>query len=209
MPTQEAVGPWRNVIKRAIDLVIAIAALPLALPVLLAGAIAVVLESKGGAFFLQERVGRRGRPFRLVKLRTMVLNAEGLGAGLYGEKDDPRYTQVGKWLRRWSLDELPQIFNVLVGDMSIVGPRPQLRLIVDRYGDDYRVIHEVRPGLTGISQVSGRNGLKRKERIGLDKEYARRWSLAGDLKIIMRTFAVVAGGEGQRNDQSEAEVEEQ
>ncbi len=182
-------------------------ALPVVGPAVLVLATAVALESVGGGFFLQRRVGLHGRDFRMLKLRTMVKDAERLGAGLYGEKNDPRLTRIGKFLRRWSLDELPQIFNVLKGDMSLVGPRPQLRLIVDRHSDAYNVILRVKPGITGLAQIRGRNELRRSDRLRLDMEYAQTWSLLGDLRIIAKTLAVVIRGEGQRNDQSEADVE--
>jgi undecaprenyl phosphate N,N'-diacetylbacillosamine 1-phosphate transferase len=117
--------------KRVLDLVVAVAALPVALPVIALLGLAVRLETKGGIFFRQTRVGQHGRHFRIFKLRTMVENAEQIGAGIYAEADDPRFTRVGTFARRFSLDELPQLFNVLRGEMSIVGPRPMLPVTVE------------------------------------------------------------------------------
>ena len=193
-------------IKRAFDVALALASAPIAVPVVGTLSLWVMLESPGNPFFLQKRVGKDGREFKLFKIRTMVPNAENIGAGLYNEKDDPRYTEAGKWARRFSLDEMPQLLNVLLGDMSLVGPRPQLRLITDQH-PEFESILEVRPGLTGLSQVSGRNSLTRAQRIDLDIKYASGWSLFGDLQIILRTFGVVLTGEGQLNDQSQEDVE--
>lgn len=197
----------RGLSKRAMDIALASAALPLAAPVVLAVALATVVESPGNPFFLQPRVGRDGQRFTLYKLRTMIPNAQNIGAGLYNEKNDPRYTQTGKLARRLSLDEVPQLLNVLKGDMSIVGPRPQLDIIVDAHAEDYREILQVKPGLTGLAQVSGRNALPRSKRIELDRAYARTWSIRGDIAILAKTIGVVLRGEGQLNDQSAADVE--
>lgn len=188
------------------DVVIASAALPVAVPIATALSIAVVLESPGNPIFTQRRVGRDGRSFTLYKLRTMVPNAENIGAGLYNEKNDPRYVRAGTFARRFSLDELPQLINVLLGDMSIVGPRPQLKLITDRH-PEYEVILQTKPGLTGLAQVSGRNALSRSQRIELDMHYAQSWTLRGDLEILFKTIRVVLTGDGQLNDQSAADVE--
>lgn len=193
--------------KRFLDLLLVLLSLPLVLPVIVIAAVCIRLETPGSPFFLQDRVARGGGRFRMIKLRTMVKDAEHIGAGLYFEKDDPRFTQVGLFLRRFSLDELPQLFNVLSGDMSIVGPRPTLRMIVERYPADYAEINLVKPGLTGLSQVSGRNELTRSRRMALDKHYAHYWSVPLDLWIIARTFAVVLTAEGQRMDMSESDLE--
>ncbi len=197
----------RELAKRGLDLALAVMALPLALPLILAAGAAIALETPGGMFFRQERIGRFGRPFRVWKLRTMVQDAEREGAGLYAERNDPRFTRVGLWARRWSLDELPQLFNVLAGDMSIVGPRPLPLQIVQEHADAYAVILRVRPGLTGLSQVSGRNDLVRSRRLELDQQYAREWKLGLDARIILRTIGVVLSAAGQRNDQGRADVE--
>ncbi|MEZ4430444.1 MAG: sugar transferase [Nannocystaceae bacterium] len=193
--------------KRLVDVGLTLAALPGAAAILTIAGLAVAWESPGGVVFRQQRIGRGGRPFTVYKLRTMVANAERLGAGIYNEADDPRFTAVGKLLRRTSLDELPQLVNVLRGEMSLVGPRPQLPVIVEQYADDYAVILAVKPGLTGLAQVNGRNELPRSRRLALDRAYAEDWSLRQDLKIILKTVGVVLRGEGQRNDQSRADVE--
>jgi lipopolysaccharide/colanic/teichoic acid biosynthesis glycosyltransferase len=193
--------------KRVVDVVLAAAILPVVLPVIGVLAALVRLESRGPAIFRQTRVGRGGRPFTVLKLRTMVLNAENLGAGIFFEANDPRITRVGAFMRRFSLDELPQVFNILRGEMSVVGPRPMLPVTVETYREDYDVILRVRPGVTGLSQVSGRNALPRSERLRLDREYALHHTLRGDIAILARTFGVALTGEGQLNDQSAADVE--
>lgn len=194
-------------LKRAMDVAVALAAAPVAAPLLVAAALGICLESPGNPVFTQTRVGRGGRRFRLFKLRTMVVGAERMGAGLYNEKDDPRFLKLGTLLRRWSVDELPQLANVLLGDMSVVGPRPMVPQVVEQYADDYREILQVKPGLTGLVQISGRNELPRSRRLELDREYARTWSMLGDARILLKTVSVVLGGEGQRNDQGAADVE--
>jgi lipopolysaccharide/colanic/teichoic acid biosynthesis glycosyltransferase len=157
-----------------------------------------VLTSRGPAFFRQERVGRDGSTFRIWKLRTMVVNAaelpvEGNDADglLFKLRVDPRVTRLGRVLRRLSLDELPQLINVVSGSMSLVGPRPPLASEVARYGDDVRRRLLVRPGLTGLWQVSGRSDLPWDEAVRLDLQYVENWSLALDLAILVRTVSVV------------------
>jgi lipopolysaccharide/colanic/teichoic acid biosynthesis glycosyltransferase len=193
--------------KRVLDLVVAVAALPVALPVIALLGLAVRLETKGGIFFRQTRVGQHGRHFRIFKLRTMVENAEQIGAGIYAEADDPRFTRVGTFARRFSLDELPQLFNVLRGEMSIVGPRPMLPVTVEQYAADYAVILRVKPGLTGLAQVSGRNALARSERLTFDRRYAENCSIDMDVRILLRTVRVLLTGEGQLNNQGAKDVE--
>jgi lipopolysaccharide/colanic/teichoic acid biosynthesis glycosyltransferase len=194
-------------LKRAIDLILCLVTLPLVLPVLLVCGVLIKLDSQGPVVFRQQRLGRHHKPFRVVKLRTMVEGAERMGAGFYAEQDDPRYTRLGLLLRRFSLDELPQVFNVLGGTMSIVGPRPLPAEIVEQYQAEYQVILKVRPGITGLSQVSGRNELPRRRRLQLDMHYAENWSLGLDLQILWETVAVVATGTGQVNYQSREDVE--
>jgi lipopolysaccharide/colanic/teichoic acid biosynthesis glycosyltransferase len=198
---------FRRATKRAIDVGIALASVPVAVPISVVVGALTVVESRGHPIFTQTRVGKDGRLFRVYKLRTMIPDAENLGAGIYAEKNDPRYTKVGIFARRLSLDELPQLLNVLKGDMSIVGPRPQLPLIVDANAKDYRDILAVRPGLTGLAQVSGRNALPRSQRIRLDRQYAQGWTIRGDLGILIKTLRVVLVGEGQMNDGAREEVE--
>ena len=194
--------------KRGLDLLFVLVTAPLALLLIGPAALAVRLDSPGPAFFVQERVGKDGRRFVIVKLRTMVNGATEKGAGLYFEKNDPRFTRVGLFLRRTSIDELPQLWNVLKGDMSFVGPRPMLPLTVQRYADAYARILTATPGITGLAQVSGRNELVRSERLSMDVDYAEHWSLWLDLRIAVRTLGVVFSGDGQRFDMSEADLEQ-
>jgi undecaprenyl phosphate N,N'-diacetylbacillosamine 1-phosphate transferase len=194
-------------LKRAFDLVASLLSLLVVLPILAVCGILIKLDSPGPVFFRQERLGRNGRPFRVWKFRTMVENAETLGAGLYAEENDPRYTRIGPSLRRFSLDELPQVLNVLEGSMSIVGPRPLPEVIVSSYPEEFQTILKVKPGITGLSQVSGRNELARSRRLELDMFYAENWSLWLDLQIMIKTVWVVATGAGQLNFQSREDVE--
>jgi lipopolysaccharide/colanic/teichoic acid biosynthesis glycosyltransferase len=181
---------------RALDVVLAAILLLLASPFLLAAALAIKLESRGAAFFRQRRVGRDGEPFELWKLRTMVPRAEELGAGIYVLEGDPRITRVGRFLRRLSLDELPNLLNVLQGDMALVGPRPTIKEQVDRYTERQRRRLEVKPGITGWAQVNGRASLPWPERIELDVWYVDHRSLWLDLKILARTVRLLATGHG-------------
>jgi lipopolysaccharide/colanic/teichoic acid biosynthesis glycosyltransferase len=193
--------------KRALDLLLACAAGVVAVPVLAVLALLVKVESRGPVIFRQERVGLNGRAFWIYKLRTMVEGADRIGAGLYAEANDPRFTRIGLFARRFSLDELPQVFNILRGDMSVVGPRPMLRMTVDEYADAYREILHAKPGVTGLAQVNGRNALSRSRRLAYDAQYARECSLSGDLRILWRTIAVVVRGDGQLNSQGREDVE--
>ena len=181
---------------RALDVVVAGAALALASPLLLAAAIVIKLDTRGPVFYRHERVGMGGVPFQLWKLRTMVVGAEHIGAGLYIEDLDPRITRAGRLLRRFSLDELPNLFNVLQGDMAIVGPRPTVQVQVDRYTPHQRRRLEVRPGITGWAQVNGRTSLSWPERIELDVWYVDHRSLALDVRILARTAKLLATGQG-------------
>ena len=181
---------------RALDVLVAALGLALAAPVLLAAAVAIRLDTRGPVFYRHERVGMGGVPFELWKLRTMVVGAERMGAGLYIEDQDSRITRVGRLLRRFSLDELPNLFNVLAGDMSIVGPRPTVQVQVDRYTPRQHRRLEVRPGITGWAQVNGRAALSWPERIELDVWYVEHRSLALDLRILARTAKLLASGQG-------------
>jgi lipopolysaccharide/colanic/teichoic acid biosynthesis glycosyltransferase len=183
-------------VSRALDVVMASLLLVLGSPVLLAAAIAIRLESRGPAFYRQRRVGRDGAPFELWKLRTMVPGAEEMGAGIYVLEGDPRITRVGRLLRRLSLDELPNLVNVVKGDMAMVGPRPTIQKQVDRYTERQRRRLEVRPGITGWAQVNGRLSLSWPERIELDVEYVDHRSLWLDLRILARTARLLATGHG-------------
>jgi lipopolysaccharide/colanic/teichoic acid biosynthesis glycosyltransferase len=179
---------------RALDVVLAAILLVLASPFLLAAAVAIKLESRGPAFFKQRRVGKDGEPFELWKLRTMVPRAEELGAGIYVLEGDPRITRVGRLLRRLSLDELPNLLNVLEGDMALVGPRPTIQEQVDRYTERQRRRLEVKPGITGWAQVNGRTSLPWPERIELDVWYVDHRSPWLDLKILARTPRALLSG---------------
>ena len=181
---------------RALDIVLAGALLTLTSPLLLLSVVAIRLESRGPAIYRQRRVGLDGRPFELWKLRTMVPGAEAMGAGIYVLEGDARITRVGKLLRRFSLDELPNLVNVIQGDMAIVGPRPTIQEQVDRYTERQRRRLEVRPGITGWAQVNGRTSLPWPERIELDVWYVEHRSLALDLKILARTVGVLLRREG-------------
>jgi lipopolysaccharide/colanic/teichoic acid biosynthesis glycosyltransferase len=186
--------------KRAMDLVIACAAAVVVLPLMAIIAVVIRLDSRGPALLRQTRVGRHGEDFELLKFRTMVVGAHTMGAGWLIAERDPRITRVGHFLRRWSLDELPQLFNVLRGDMSIIGPRPTLRYQVDQYTDFQRRRLEVRPGITGWAQVQGRNDLPWPARIELDVHYVEHRSLRLDLDILRRTVRVLATPSGIYNE---------
>jgi lipopolysaccharide/colanic/teichoic acid biosynthesis glycosyltransferase len=181
---------------RALDVVLAAALLVVTSPLVALAALASRLESRGPVFYRQLRVGRDGQPFELWKLRTMVPGAESMGAGIYVVEGDPRITRTGRVLRRFSLDELPNLVNVLRGEMSIVGPRPTVQEQVDRYTDRQRRRLEVRPGITGWAQINGRTSLPWPERIELDVWYVEHRSLRLDLRILARTARMLATGHG-------------
>jgi len=182
--------------KRALDVAGAAVGLLLASPVLILAAIAIRLEGGGHFIYRQRRVGRDGAPFELYKLRTMVTDAERMGAGLIVEAGDARITRIGAWLRRYSVDELPNLINVLAGEMSLVGPRPTVQVQVDQYSDRQRGRLAVRPGITGWAQVNGRASLPWHERIELDLWYVEHASLALDLRILAATIRMVLTGHG-------------
>jgi lipopolysaccharide/colanic/teichoic acid biosynthesis glycosyltransferase len=180
--------------RRAVDVAVAGAGLVAVSPVLALAAIAVKLEDRGPVLFRQVRVGKNGVDFELLKLRTMVVGAESLGAGFAVDRGDPRITRVGRILRRTSIDELPQLWNVVRGEMSLIGPRPTLRYQVDRYDEHQRHRLDIQPGITGWAQVNGRAALPWAERIELDVWYVEHRSLAVDLKILLRTPRALFGG---------------
>ena len=183
-------------LRRAFDVIVAAAGLVVLSPVLLLAMLAVVIESRGGAFYRQRRVGLHGREFEVLKLRTMVAGAEHIGAGMAVNTGDARITRVGKILRRTSLDELPNLVNVLKGDMAIVGPRPTLPSQVAQYTERERGRLAVRPGITGLAQVNGRASLPWSERIELDLWYIEHRSWRLDLRILWRSEQLVVRGEG-------------
>jgi lipopolysaccharide/colanic/teichoic acid biosynthesis glycosyltransferase len=182
-------------IRRVLDIVISSLALILSAPVLWAAMVAIRLESSGPVIYRQRRAGRDGRPFDLLKLRTMVDGAEHIGAGLAVNANDSRITRVGVLLRRTSLDELPNLLNVLRGEMSLIGPRPTLPVQVEQYTPRQRGRLRIKPGITGWAQVNGRTSLPWSERIELDLYYIEHRSLALDVQILKRTVAIVLGGE--------------
>lgn len=182
--------------KRTFDLALAIPALVVLSPLLLLCALAVKLDSPGPILYRQERIGRGKRPFQLLKFRSMVVGAESTGAGVRVEAKDRRVTRAGRVLRRLSLDELPQLFNVLAGDMSLVGPRPTLRYQVELYTDRESRRLRVKPGVTGWAQVHGRNSIDWAERIRYDLQYVDGISLRLDLLILFRTLPAVFAGAG-------------
>lgn len=183
--------------KRAFDLAVAIPATIVLAPVMAGIAAWVRIDSPGPAIFRQRRAGAFGRPFTCLKFRSMVDGAEGKGAGLKVTEDDDRITRAGRILRRLSLDELPQLINVIRGDMSIVGPRPTVPAQIEHYDAVQRRRLLARPGLTGLAQVRGRAAIPWSERIAIDVEYVDNWSFALDLRIIAETVRVVLRGEGQ------------
>jgi len=185
-----------RVAKRVLDIGVAGLLLLLSAPVLAIAAAAIKLSSRGPVIYRQRRVGRGGVEFDLLKLRTMVAGAEQMGAGLAVDEGDPRITRAGALLRRWSLDELPNLLNVLKGDMSIVGPRPTVQSQVSQYTPRQRGRLAVAPGITGWAQVSGRAALPWHERIELDLWYIEHWSLRLDLRILARTARMLFSGKG-------------
>jgi exopolysaccharide biosynthesis polyprenyl glycosylphosphotransferase len=201
-----AIDDYQRMMKRAFDLCFGLAALIPALPVMGALALLIMLEDGAPVFFRQKRVGENGRLFEMLKFRTMVLNAEELrsqvekldeeGNMIHKTKDDPRVTRMGRLLRRFSLDELPQLFNILVGTMSLVGPRPEMPYLVERYQPWQRKRFAVPPGLTGWWQVNGRSDRPMHLHTEDDLYYIQNYSIWLDLQIILRTIWVVLVGRG-------------
>jgi len=195
-----------RLLKAVFDRAVALAALLVLSPLMAGIAIAIKLSDGGPALFSQLRVGMDGSTFRIYKFRTMVADAEKQKMQLLGHNEaggilfkiraDPRVTRIGGWLRRWSLDELPQLLNVLNGDMSLVGPRPALPEEADRYGDHVRRRLAVRPGITGLWQVNGRSDLPWEESVRLDLRYVENWSFMLDLQILWKTWSAVGSGTG-------------
>lgn len=199
--------PLIRFIKRTFDLIVSSLAIVLSLIVTVPVAIAIKLTDHGPVFYTQERIGLRGKPFRMIKFRSMVVNADELKQKLAQEtgqedrfifkmKDDPRVTKVGKFIRRFSIDELPQFLNVFKGDMSVVGPRPPLPEEYARYSMLYATRMLVRPGITGPWQVSGRSDLSREESEALDVTYVQSWSILGDIVLMFRTVGAVLSHKG-------------
>lgn len=195
-----------HVVKRMMDILLSAVALLVLLPVFAVLALIVKRDSTGPAFFAQQRVGRSGEPFKMYKFRSMVVDAEARlealrdqneGNGhLFKLKNDPRVTNVGRWMRKYSLDELPQLLNVLKGDMSLVGPRPPLASEVAQYERETERRLYIKPGVTGLWQTRGRNDLPMDESIRLDLYYVENWSVTGDIMIMWRTVKVMIKPEG-------------
>jgi exopolysaccharide biosynthesis polyprenyl glycosylphosphotransferase len=201
----EFTGP-RRFVKELFDKALAVLVIIITSPIVIFAAVAIRFGSHGPILFRQVRIGRDERPFTCYKFRTMVVDAEarlsqvvderGGEAILFKAQDDPRITGVGRFLRRFSIDELPQLINVMRGDMSLVGPRPQVQAEVDLYAADYRRRLLVKPGLTGLWQVSGRSDLSFDDSVRLDLYYVENWSLTSDLMILWRTFRAVIKSSG-------------
>jgi lipopolysaccharide/colanic/teichoic acid biosynthesis glycosyltransferase len=183
-------------IVRALDLFVASVALVVGSPVLVASMVAIRVESPGSPIYRQRRIGRDGEAFEMLKLRTMVSGAEHQGAGMAVNYGDPRITRVGRVLRRFSIDELPNLVNVVRGEMSLVGPRPTIQAQVDQYTDRQRRRLEVKPGITGWAQINGRASLPWHERIELDIWYVDNRSLRLDLAILAKTGRLLVSGQG-------------
>ena len=197
---------WQIIFKRVFDFLIALIALVLLSPIFLVVAILIKINSSGTVFFRQERIGKDGKPFHPFKFRTMVTDAMNKGLGINVSENDERITKVGKFLRKWGIDELPQLINVLKGEMSLVGPRPTLSYQVEKYNDFEKRRLLMKPGLAGWALIHGRNSLTWSKRIEYDIWYVDNWSLWLDIKIIFKTFYLIfikqegVYGEGGVND---------
>nr|WP_049775796.1 exopolysaccharide biosynthesis polyprenyl glycosylphosphotransferase [Geobacillus sp. C56-T3] len=187
-------------IKRFLDIVFSLLALPVAIPIIVIFAIIIKLETPGPAFFLQERVGLYGKYFKVIKLRSMEVNAEKNGAQ-WAAKNDPRVTRVGAFIRKTRIDELPQLFNVLKGDMSLIGPRPERPMFTAQFNEEIPGFIDrlqVKPGITGWAQVNGGYDITPREKLELDRYYIHNMSFWLDLKIILKTIKVCLTGDGAR-----------
>ena len=197
---------YKNVIKRYLDIVLAAIALVFALPVMAVTAIAVKLDSPGPAIFTQKRLGLNGREFDFYKFRSMVMNAEHTGSGVYSDKNDARVTRVGRFIRATSLDELPQLINILRGDMSCIGPRPPLTYHpwpIEEYTDAQRRMFEVRPGVTGWAQIHGRKDVEWHKRIRMNVWYVDHCSFRLDTIIFLATiFKVITGADNENKGET-------
>lgn len=196
-------------VKRLLDIVLSLVALPFALVIIAVLVPLIRMEDKGPAFYNAPRVGKDGRPFVMYKLRSMKVNAPDLlmeDGSTYNGADDPRMTRIGAFMRKTSLDEVPQVLNVLKGDMALIGPRPDLQREVDLYQGNEALKLTVKPGITGYAAVYGRNSLPWRERLKLDVHYVQNLSFLLDAKVFFRTFAVVLGQEGVYVDEDASEA---
>lgn len=183
-------------IKHLLDKVFSFILLIFLSPLFILIAILIKLDSKGPVMFVQQRVGKNRALFNIYKFRTMVPDAINIGTGVYTEENDPRITRVGRFLRKTSLDELPQLLNILKGEMSFIGPRPTLAYQVEQYNDFQKKRLLMKPGVTGLAQINGRNSLSWPERIEYDVQYVENYSLGLDFKIFLKTFLVIFKQEG-------------
>jgi lipopolysaccharide/colanic/teichoic acid biosynthesis glycosyltransferase len=188
-------GRQGSFLKRFLDIVISLVILILTFPILIIAAIAIKIESKGPCFFIHERVGLNGRKFKMIKLRGMVNNALQIGP-LLTQENDPRLTWTGKFFRRTSIDEIPNFINVLKGDMSIIGPRPEMVELTLSFNEHQKEIFRFKPGVTGHSQVNGRQRMTPEQRVDMELAYYRSENILSDLKILFKTFKVVVTNAG-------------
>ncbi|MCM3571138.1 exopolysaccharide biosynthesis polyprenyl glycosylphosphotransferase [Neobacillus mesonae] len=187
-------------VKRFYDILLAAAGIILALPIVLFFAVLIVLETPGSPFYIQERMGKNGKCFKLIKLRSMRMDAEKDGAK-WAQKNDPRVTKVGAFIRKTRIDELPQLLTVLKGDMSIVGPRPERPVFTEKFNKEIHGFSNrllVKPGLTGLAQVNGGYNISPKEKLQYDLEYIQNLTFSLELKIMIKTIKVLLTGEGAR-----------
>ena len=197
------------VVKRILDFLFALILLIVILPILFIVAIAIKLESKGSVFFKQDRLGINGEIFKMYKFRSMVINAEKTGTGAYSYKGDPRVTKVGAFIRKTSIDELPQLLNIIKGEMSVIGPRPTLTYHpwpLEEYTEEQRKRFTMRPGVTGLAQVNGRKALPWPERIVLDVQYIDNVSLLLDTRIFLKTIVKVLSAGDNYNTSKTADI---
>ena len=188
-------GKQGSFIKRFTDVIVCLLVLIITSPILILTMIAIKLDSKGPVFFIHERMGYKGKPFSMFKFRGMIDNALKYGPELT-QKNDPRVTRVGKVLRRTSIDEIPQIFNVLRGEMSIIGPRPEVISIASNYNEHQKKVFDFLPGITGISQINGRQMLDPESRVKMEIEYYNNATFFKDLNVFLKTFKVILNNQG-------------
>lgn len=181
----------KMIIKNLFDRFGSLCLLTILSPLFIVIALLIKLDSKGDIFFIQERIGLNGLPFQIYKFRTMIPNAINIGLGVHTNENDPRITRMGHFLRKTSLDELPQLINILKGEMSFIGPRPTLAYQVEAYDDFQRKRLLMKPGVTGLAQINGRNSISWPKRIEFDVEYVENWSIMLDIKIFLKTFFVI------------------
>ena len=203
---------YKHFFKRFFDVIISLLCLVLLSPVLLVTCILIKLDSKGPIIFKQERIGLNGKVFNIYKFRSMVVGAEKTGSGVYSNRQDTRVTGIGKILRATSIDELPQIFNIIKGDMSLIGPRPPLTYhpwTIDKYSVEQMRMFEVRPGITGWAQINGRKGVEWNNRIKLNVWYVDNVSFLLDLRIFLITILKVVSNEDNENSNATVTTEKE